>query len=135
MIKKIDHIAIAVENLERAIETFKSVLGCASETIIIEEVASENVRVALIPLGESRIELLQPLGDDNAIARFLAKNGEGMHHIALETDDISHETERLESSGLKPLGSQKEGAGGKQIIFLHPKQTNRVLLEITQEPH
>ncbi|MEI6758025.1 MAG: methylmalonyl-CoA epimerase [Chlorobium sp.] len=135
MIKKIDHIAIAVQNLESALETFRNVLGCAPEAIRIEEVPSENVRVAFIAIGETKIELLQPLSDEGAIAKFLAKNGDGMHHIALETDDIEKETERLHSVNINPLGLPKEGAGGKKIVFLHPKETNRVLLEFAQKKH
>jgi methylmalonyl-CoA/ethylmalonyl-CoA epimerase len=135
MIKKIDHIAIAVQNLESALETFQNVLGCASGAIRIEEVPSENVRVAFITIGETKIELLEPMSDESPIAKFLAKNGDGMHHIALETDDIEKETERLQSVNINPLGLPKEGAGGKKIMFLHPKETNRVLLEFAQKQH
>ncbi|NMW19007.1 MAG: methylmalonyl-CoA epimerase [Chlorobiaceae bacterium] len=135
MIKKIDHIAIAVQNLESALDTFRNVIGCDPETIRIEEVDSEKVRVAFITIGESKIELLEPLSDESPIAKFLAKNGDGMHHIALETDDIDKETERLASVNIHPLGLPKEGAGGKKIMFLHPKETNRVLIEFAQKKH
>ncbi len=135
MIKKIDHIAIAVQNLESALETFRNVIGCAPEAIRIEEVDSEKVRVAFITIGESKIELLEPLSDESPIAKFLAKNGDGMHHIALETDNIDKETERLASLNIHPLGLPKEGAGGKKIMFLHPKETNRVLIEFAQKKH
>ena len=135
MITKIDHIAIAVQNLESALETFRNVIGCATEAIRIEEVASEKVRVAFITVGESKIELLEPLSDESPIAKFLAKNGDGMHHIALQTDDINKETERLEFLNIKPLSLPKEGAGGKKIMFLHPKETNRVLIEFAQKKH
>ena len=135
MIKKIDHIAIAVQNLESALETFRNVLGCAPGAIRIEEVPSEKVRVAFISIGETKIELLEPMSDESPIAKFLAKNGDGMHHIALETDDIEKETERLASVNINPLGLPKEGAGGKKIMFLHPKETNRVLLEFAQKQH
>ena len=135
MINKIDHIAIAVQNLESALETFQNVLGCAPGAVTIEEVASENVRVAFITVGESKIELLEPMSDQSPIAKFLAKNGDGMHNIAFQTDDIEQETERLSSLNLHPLGEPKEGAGGKKIVFLHPKQTNKVLLEFAQKHH
>jgi methylmalonyl-CoA/ethylmalonyl-CoA epimerase len=134
MIKKIDHIAIAVQNLESALETFINVLGCDPSTVTIEEVPSENVRVAFIPIGESKIELLQPISSEGAIAKFLSKNGDGMHHIALATDDFDKETERLRTLKLTPLGEPKEGAGGKKILFLHPKETNRVLVEFAGKP-
>ncbi len=133
MIKKIDHIAIAVQNLDSALETFRNVLGCAPGAIRIEEVSSEKVRVAFISIGDTKIELLEPMSDESPIAKFLAKNGDGMHHIALETDDIDKETERLRSVNINPLGLPKEGAGGKKIMFLHPKETNRVLLEFAQK--
>lgn len=133
MIRKIDHIAIAVQNLESALETFRNVLGCAPEAITVEEVQSEKVRVAFIPVGETKIELLQPLGPESPISKFLEKNGDGMHHIALETDNLLEETERLAAEDLKTLAPPKDGAGGKSIVFLHPKQTNRVLLEIAQK--
>ncbi len=135
MITKIDHIAIAVQNLESALETFRNVIGCAGEAIRIEEVASEKVRVAFITIGETKIELLEPLSDESPIAKFIAKNGDGMHHIALQTDDINKETERLESLNIKPLSLPKEGAGGKKIMFLHPKETNKVLIEFAQKKH
>ena len=135
MITKIDHIAIAVQNLESALETFRNVIGCAPEAIRIEEVASEKVRVAFIIIGETKIELLEPLSDESPIAKFIAKNGDGMHHIALQTDDINKETERLESLNIKPLSLPKEGAGGKKVMFLHPKETNKVLIEFAQKKH
>ena len=135
MITKIDHIAIAVQNLESALETFRNVIGCAEGAIRIEEVASEKVRVAFITVGETKIELLEPLSDESPIAKFIAKNGDGMHHIALQTDDINKETERLESLNIKPLSLPKEGAGGKKIMFLHPKETNKVLIEFAQKKH
>jgi methylmalonyl-CoA/ethylmalonyl-CoA epimerase len=132
MIDRIDHIAIAVENLEKAIETWISLLGCDPSQVCVHEVPSEKVRVAFIPVGQTRIELLEPLGDDGAVAKFLSKNGEGMHHIALATDGIAPEAERAVSVGLTPLGEIAEGAGGKKIVFLHPRQTNRVLVEFVE---
>ncbi len=136
MINRLDHIAIAVQDLDAALGTFVSVLGCDPGSIVIEEVPSEKVRVAFIPIGESHIELLEPLGDEGAVSKFLAKNGEGMHHIALATDDLGQETERVTSLGLNPLGQPSTGAGGKKIVFLHPRQTNRVLFELVEpDPH
>jgi methylmalonyl-CoA/ethylmalonyl-CoA epimerase len=132
MINRIDHIAIAVQNLESALGTFLNVLGCPPGSVVVEEVPSEKVRVAFIPVGGTKIELLEPLGEDGPIAKFLAKNGEGMHHIALQTDDLAAETERVTSIGLNTLSPPKEGAGGKKIVFLHPKETNRVLIELVE---
>ena len=132
MIDRIDHIAIAVENLDNAIDTFVSLLGCDRSSVAIHEVPAEKVRAAFILVGQTKIELLEPLGDDGPIAKFLAKNGEGMHHIALATDGIEKEVERVASAGLTPLGEPSTGAGGKKIVFLHPRQTNRVLVELVE---
>lgn len=133
MIKKIDHIAIAVQDLESALETFCNVLGCAPGAATVEEVPSEKVRVAFIPVGETKIELLQPLCQESPVSKFLEKNnGDGMHHIAFETDSIEEESGRLATHEIQTLASPKEGAGGKRIVFLHPKQTNRVLVEFSQ---
>ena len=136
MINRIDHIAIAVQDLDAALGTFLNVLGCDPGSVTVEEVPSEKVRVAFIPIGQTHIELLEPLGDEGAVSKFLAKNGEGMHHIALATDNLAGETERVTGAGLSPLGPPSTGAGGKQIVFLHPKQTNRVLFELVEpKPH
>ncbi len=132
MINRIDHIAIAVQNLEAALETFINVLGCDPGSVTVEEVPAEKVRVAFIPVGQSHIELLEPIGDDSAVAKFLAKSGEGMHHIALATDGLEPEVARAQGLGLSPLGEPRTGAGGKKIVFLHPKQTNRVLFEFVE---
>ncbi len=133
MINKIDHIAIAVNNLEASLETFRKILGYDENAFRIEEVASEKVRVGFITIGESKIELLEPLSDESPIAKFIAKNGEGMHHIALATDNMDAERERLDAASITPLAPPKVGAGGKQIMFLHPKETNRVLIEFAQK--
>lgn len=133
MITHIDHIAIAVQNLETALDTFCTILGVERHSVHIEAVASEKVRVACIPLGASTIELLEPLEAGSPIEKFLATNGDGLHHIALATTNIDDETARLSEAGIKPLSPPKEGAEGKRIVFLHPKQTNRVLLECTQK--
>lgn len=136
MINRIDHIAIAVQDLDAALGTFLNVLGCDPGSVTVEEVPAEKVRVAFIPIGQTHIELLEPLGEDGAVSKFLAKNGEGMHHIALATDNLEDETSRVTGLGLSPLGEAKTGAGGKKIVFLHPRQTNRVLFEMVEpNPH
>ncbi|NTW51913.1 MAG: methylmalonyl-CoA epimerase [Chlorobiaceae bacterium] len=132
MINRIDHIAIAVQDLDVALGTFLNVLGCDPASVVIEEVPAEKVRVAFITIGESHIELLEPIGQEGPVSKFIAKNGEGMHHIALATDNIGKETERVTALGINPLGEPSTGAGGKQIVFLHPRQTNRVLLELVE---
>jgi methylmalonyl-CoA/ethylmalonyl-CoA epimerase len=132
MIERIDHIAIAVQNLDNAIDTFVSLLGCDRSSVVIHEVPAEKVRAAFIPVGQTKIELLEPLGDDGPVAKFLSKNGEGMHHIALATDGVVEESKRVTELGLTLLGEPSTGAGGKKIVFLHPRQTNRVLVEFVE---
>lgn len=131
MISKIDHIAIAVSNLDEAVLTYMNVLGCGADAIRIEEVPSEQVRVAFIQVGETKIELLEPMSPESPISKFLEKNGEGMHHIAFLTDSVAMEQERVTALGMRPLGEVRQGAGGKEILFLHPKDTGRVLMELT----
>ncbi|MDP8305442.1 MAG: methylmalonyl-CoA epimerase [Candidatus Chlorobium antarcticum] len=131
MITSIDHIAIAVTNLDEAVKTFSAVLGCAPETVQVETVPDEGVRVAFLPVGGTKIELLEPMNDTSPITKFLEKNGDGMHHIAFATDSIKSEQERVTRGGMRTLGEVRQGAGGKEILFLHPKDTNRVLLELT----
>ncbi|AOS83939.1 methylmalonyl-CoA epimerase [Chlorobaculum limnaeum] len=132
MIDRIDHIAIAVENLDSAIDTWINILGCDRSAVTIHEVPSEKVRAAFIPLGQTKIELLEPLGDDGPIAKFLSKNGAGMHHIALATDGVEADAKRVTALGITPLGEPSAGAGGKKIVFLHPRQTSRVLVELVE---
>ncbi|ASQ90674.1 methylmalonyl-CoA epimerase [Prosthecochloris sp. GSB1] len=133
MIENIDHIAIAVSDLESALERFMALTGIAPGNIRIEEVPSEKVRVAFIPLGGSKIELLEPMGNDSPIGKFLQKRGEGLHHIALETADIEAETSRAAAEGLQPISPPSTGAGNKKIVFFNPKDTNRVLVEFVQK--
>ena len=133
MISNIDHIAIAVRNLESAVERFRALTGVDPDDIRIEEVPSENVRVAFIPVGGSKIELLEPLSDESPLSKFLEKRGDGLHHIALETDDLEAETRRAENNGIEPLSAPSMGAGNKKIVFFNPKETNRVLVEFVQK--
>ncbi|UWX56897.1 methylmalonyl-CoA epimerase [Chlorobaculum sp. MV4-Y] len=132
MIHRIDHIAIAVEHLDSAIDTWVNLLGCDRSTVTIHEVPSEKVRAAFIPIGETKIELLEPLGDDGPIAKFLSKNGAGMHHIALATDGVDAEAKRVSALDITSLGEPSAGAGGKKIVFLHPRDTSRVLVEFVE---
>ena len=133
MISNIDHIAIAVHDLAEALERFKTLTGAHEKQISIEEVTSEKVRVAFIQVGGSKIELLEPLGPDSPLAKFLEKRGEGLHHIALETDDMESEISRTTTAGLEPLSLPSRGAGKKKIVFFNPKDTNRVLIEYVQK--
>ena len=132
MIKHIEHIGIAVENIESALTTYENLLGVSCyKTEIIE---SELVRTAFLKIGDSKIELLEAMDPISPIGKFLAKKGEGFHHIAFEVDDIHVEIKRLTSLGFEMIHeTPKPGADNKLIAFLHPKSTQKLLVEICQE--
>ncbi len=130
MIKKIDHVGVAVESLEKAVETYKA-LGFEVEEI--EEVEEQKVRVAMLPVGESRIELLEATSPESAIAKFLEKRGEGIHHIAINVENIEEALMKAKEAGLKLIDeTPRIGAGGKKVAFVHPKSTHGVLLEFVE---
>ena len=130
---KIDHIGIAVKDLQDAVKLYKSIL--VQSPIEVEEVPSEKVRVAMIPLGDTRIELLEPLSDDSAIARFINDRGEGVHHIAIAVKDIKSSITRLSAQGFRVIYSEpRPGSHGKMVTFIHPKSMKGVLLELCQLP-
>ncbi|WP_048151541.1 methylmalonyl-CoA epimerase [Palaeococcus ferrophilus] len=130
MMKKIDHVGIAVKNLDEAIKVWEG-LGLKVEEI--EEVPDQKVRTAIIHVGESRIELLEGTSEDSPISKFIAKRGEGIHHIALGVDDIEAHLAKLKEAGYRLIDEKPRiGAGGAKIAFLHPKAVNGVLLELCQ---
>lgn len=132
MLKKIEHIGIAVKNLENANHLFSKLFG--KDHYKIEKVESEGVSTSFFMLGETKIELLEATNPDSAIAKFIEKKGEGIHHIAYDVDDIYTEMERLKKEGFELIYQQpKDGADNKLICFLHPKSTNGVLVELCQE--
>ena len=131
-LNKIEHIGIAVKDLEKSNRLFKSLFG---ETHYkIEEVASEGVKTSFFKSGPNKIELLEATRSDSPIAKFIAKKGEGIHHIAFAVDDIKAEITRLKKEGFTILNDiPKKGADNKLVAFLHPKTTNGVLIELCQE--
>jgi methylmalonyl-CoA/ethylmalonyl-CoA epimerase len=132
MIKKIEHIGIAVKHLGNSNELFKKLFG--KEHYKVEPVESEGVSTSFFMLGETKIELLEATNADSAIAKFIEKKGEGIHHIAYEVDNIYEEMKRLRAEGFEILNKEpKYGADNKLIFFLHPKTTNGVLVELCQE--
>ena len=132
MIRKIDHIGIAVRSIDEA-RGFYEALGLEVEEI--EEVEAEGVRVAMIPCGESKIELLEPTRDDSPIAKFLAKRGPGIHHVCLGSSDIDGQDQNLRAAGVRVLRPEPTiGAGGYRVQFVHPKSAGGVLLELAQPP-
>ena len=129
---KIEHIGIAVKNLEQSNELFSALLN--KKPYKQEEVKSENVITSFFETGESKIELLQATSEESAIAKFVKKKGEGIHHIAFDVTNIHQELERLEKEGFKLITKvPKQGADNKLVAFLHPKSTNGVLIELCQE--
>jgi len=131
MAKLINHVGIAVKSLEASIPFYRDVLGMAFEGT--EEVAEQKVRVAFLGVGESRIELLEPTSADSPVAKFLEKNGEGVHHLAYQVDDIGKTLENLKATGIRLIDEQpRQGAHHSLIAFLHPKATGGVLTELCQ---
>jgi methylmalonyl-CoA/ethylmalonyl-CoA epimerase len=129
---KIDHIAIAVNDLEEAAKNYKEALGVKS--VEFETVESEGVKLAILHLENGRIELMQPTNDQSPIKKFLEKKGQGLHHMALQTDDIESEVERMEGCGIQFLGKVRPGSEGTKITFIHPKSLNGVLAELCSHP-
>ena len=129
----VDHIGIAVEKLEDALPFWRDQLGL--ELVVIEEVPSEKVRVAFLRAGSTRIELLEPTSPDSPIAKALAKRGPGIHHVALEVDDIVARMAALKAAGRPAMDEKpRPGAEGCMVTFLHPKTAGGVLVELTQPP-
>ena len=132
MFKKIEHLGIAVKSIEDSLVTYELLLG--TNCYKIEDVSSEGVRTAFIRVGESKIELLEATNSESPIARYLQKNGPGIHHIAFDVEDIYSEIDRLTKAGFQLIHtSPKDGADNKLIAFLHPKSTASVLVELCQE--
>ncbi len=129
---KIDHIGVATKGIDEAVKFYRDVLGLAvAET---EEVTEQKVRVAMLAIGESRIELLEPMSADSPISRFLEKRGPGLHHIAVRVDDIRATLDGLKASGTRLIDEvPRVGAGGCLVAFVHPSSTGGVLLELVEK--
>jgi len=131
-VKKIDHIGIAVTSIEKALPFYVDTLKL--ELLGIEEVESEKVKVAFLKLGESKIELLEPTSSDSAVATFIAKRGEGIHHVAFGVDDIQARIDELKTKGIRMIhDAPKTGAGGALVAFMHPKSAHGVLYELCEK--
>lgn len=129
---KIEHIGIAVKNLSNSIDIYQKILN--TDCYKTELVASENVNTAFLKVGENKIELLEATSENSAVAKFLEKKGEGIHHIAFAVEDILAEMARLKSEGFTLLNeTPKKGADNKMVCFVHPKEANGVLIELCQE--
>ena len=134
MLKKINHIGIAVTSLEEALVFYRDNLGMVLQGV--EEVSEQKVKVAMLQIGEAKIELLEPTDPDSPVAKYLEKNGPGIHHLAYEVDDIMQAIVRLEQEGARMIDrSPRNGAHGTRIAFVHPKSSGGVLTELCQTGH
>jgi methylmalonyl-CoA/ethylmalonyl-CoA epimerase len=130
--RKIEHIGIAVKDINASNQLFEKLFG--NPPYKVEEVASEGVKTSFFMNGPNKIELLEPTNDSSPIAKFLEKKGEGIHHIAFDVEDIEKEMVRLQEEGFVLINDKpKKGADNKLVVFLHPKSTNGVLIELCQE--
>jgi methylmalonyl-CoA epimerase len=129
----IDHLGIAVRSIDDALRFWRDQLGLI--VIARETVDVEKVNVAMLPAGESRVELLEASSDDSTIAKFIGKRGEGLHHVAIRVPDLKTAVTRLKASGSKVLNEPRPGAGGHLYVFVHPASTGGVLLELIEETH
>lgn len=130
---KIDHIAIAVNDVEESAKIYKQALGV--DEVEFETVESEGVKVAIIHLENGRVELMQPTNDSSPIKKFLEKKGQGLHHMALETNDIEGEVSRMQGCGIQFLGQVRPGSAGTKVTFIHPKSLEGVLAELCSHPN
>lgn len=129
---KIDHLGIAVRSINDSMSFYRDVLGL--ELATLETVEDQGARVAMLPVGEARIELLEPVSDDTVIGRFLGRRGEGLHHICYEVENLTALLERLRARGLRVLdGYPRKGAGGKMVAFIHPTSAGGVLVELSEK--
>ena len=133
MLKRVDHIAIIVRNIEQALVFYRDTLGIIPGEI--KEVPTEQVRIAFMPMGGpdgSEIELIEPTSTDSSLSKFLEKRGEGLHHICLEVDDIDTALAEMQEKGTPVLDKQPRNAAEGRAIFIHPKAANGVLLELVE---
>lgn len=131
MVKKVDHIGIAVSNLDEALKLYQDVLGLKVHgTEVVEE---QKVKVAFLPLGDTEVELLEATSPDSPIAKFIEAKGQGIQHIAFKVDNIEEALEEMKAKGMRLIDEKpRYGAGGARIAFMHPKSTNGVLVELSE---
>ncbi len=129
---KIDHVAIAVNDVEAAVKQYQEAFAVTD--VEFETIETEGVKVGILHLANGRIELMQPTNDKSPIKKFLEKKGEGLHHLALETDNIEGEVTRMEGCGIQFLGKIRPGSAGTKVTFIHPKSLHGVLAELCSHP-
>ena len=131
MYSKIDHVGIAVKSLSEALRVYSEAMGLRVDRI--EDVPEQGTRVSILPIGESRLELLEPAGADSPVARFLTKRGEGLHHICLRVENIAQEINKLLAAGVRMIDqTPRRGADGCLVAFVHPASARGVLIELSQ---
>jgi methylmalonyl-CoA/ethylmalonyl-CoA epimerase len=129
---RVDHVAVAVNSVAEALKNYEKILKI--DKVDIEDVPTERVKVAILKLQDTRIELMEPTADDSPIKKFLTDRGEGIHHIAITADDIENDVERAIANGTRMIGNIRTGSYGRKITFIHPKSMNGVLTEFCQAP-
>lgn len=129
---RVDHVAIAVNSVAEALKNYEKILKI--DKVDIEDVPTERVKVAILKLQDTRIELMEPTADDSPIKKFLTDRGEGIHHIAITADDIENDVDRAVANGTRMIGNIRTGSYGRKITFIHPKSMNGVLTEFCQAP-
>jgi methylmalonyl-CoA epimerase len=132
VISRIDHIGVAVKNLEERLALYRDVLGLAG--VHVEDVPAENARVGFVPIGDSEIELLESTSPDGVLARFIERRGEGIHHIAVQVNDCAAALARLKAAGVRTVDDRpRAGARGSKVAFVHPSGAGGVLLELVEK--
>ncbi len=129
---KVDHIAIAVDNVEKSAKTYQDAFNI--KDVEFETVESEGVKIAILHLENTNIELMEPTNDSSPIKKFLEKRGSGLHHIAFETENIEDDVIRMEGCGMQFLGKIRPGSAGTKVTFIHPKSLSGVLSELCSKP-
>jgi methylmalonyl-CoA/ethylmalonyl-CoA epimerase len=129
---RVDHVAIAVNSVAEALKNYEKILKI--DNVDIEDVPTERVKVAILRLQDTRIELMEPTADDSPIKKFLIDRGEGIHHVAITADNIEDDVERAIANGTRMIGNIRTGSYGRKITFIHPKSMNGVLTEFCQAP-
>ena len=129
---RVDHVAIAVNSVAEALKNYEKILKI--DKVDIEDVPTERVKVAILRLQDTRIELMEPTADDSPIKKFLIDRGEGIHHVAITADNIEDDVERAIAAGTRMIGNIRTGSYGRKITFIHPKSMNGVLTEFCQAP-
>jgi methylmalonyl-CoA/ethylmalonyl-CoA epimerase len=127
---RVDHVAIAVNNVDEALKNYQKIFNI--DHLEIELVPGEKVKVAMLDLEDTRIELMEPTGDDSPIKKFLIERGEGIHHIAITAKDIEKDVARASENGMRILGEVRSGSYGRKVTFIHPKSLNGVLTELCE---